>query len=458
MLRRLLCFLLAVAACAGATPTPTPATPPPSAPRPALAAGGDAHDPDAIARRVVGQLAAREFAAVEARFDVRMQDGLPVAKLEVVWDQLQTAAGAFERIASSSTKDANGAHVVSVVTQFARARLVLLISLDDAGRIGGFFVRPGETAADWQPPLYARLDAIEDRAVTVTVGPRALPGTLTVPHGAGPFPAVVLVHGSGPSDADETIGAIKVFKDLALGLASRGVAVLRYEKRTHADSAAVRTQREEVEDAAHAAVALLRATRGIDARRIALLGHSQGGYLAPRIAKADPAIRGLIIFAGPTRPLEDSLLAQARYLAARSPADDKLAALVAGAEQFKQAVESPALKPDDTIALPTGGSAPGSYFLDVRGYHPEQVAASLAIPIAVLQGERDYQVTVADDLAAWKAALGQRKTAVFHSYPTANHAFVAGTGASTPDEYNRPGHVDARVIDDLVAWLTALGK
>ncbi|HMG56781.1 MAG TPA: alpha/beta fold hydrolase, partial [Kofleriaceae bacterium] len=311
---------------------------------------------------------------------------------------------------------------------------------------------------DWQPPLYARLDAIEDRAVTVTVGPRALPGTLTVPHGAGPFPAVVLVHGSGPSDADETIGAIKVFKDLALGLASRGVAVLRYEKRTHADSAAVRTQKEEVEDAAHAAVALLRATRGIDARRIALLGHSQGGYLAPRIAKADPAIRGLIIFAGPTRPLEDSLLAQARHLAAQSPTDDKLAALVAGAERFKQAVESPALKPDDTIALPTGGSAPGSYFLDVRGYHPEQVAASLAIPIAVLQGERDYQVTVADDLAAWKAALGQRKTAVFHSYPTANHAFVAGTGASTPDEYNRPGHVDARVIDDLVAWLTALGK
>jgi len=76
----------------------------------------------------------------------------------------------------------------------------------------------------------------------------------------------------------------------------------------------------------------------------------------------------------------------------------------------------------------------------------------------VLQGERDYQVTVADDLAAWKAALGQRKTAVFHSYPTANHAFVAGTGASTPDEYRRPGHVDARVIDDLAAWLTALGK
>lgn len=452
--------VVVVAACAGAgAPAPSSQVSPN---RPAAVPGDAAVDagaagPEVVARALVERLAAHDFAAVTARFDDRMAAGLPRAKLEAVWTQIETGAGAFDRVESARIQDSGGFHVVSLTARFARARLVLLISIDDAGRVGGFFIRPGEQAADWQPPPYARLDAIEDRAVTVTAS-RALPGTLTLPRGAGPFPAVVLVHGSGPEDADETIGAIKVFKDVALGLASRGIAVLRYEKRTHADAAGVRTQKEEVDDAAHAAVALLAATPGIDARRIVLLGHSQGGYLAPRIARADPAIRGLVILAGPTRALQDSLLAQARYLAALSPADDQLRAFVAAAQQFKHAVENPALEPDDAVALPTGGTIPGAYFLEVRGYHPEKVAASLAIPIAVLQGERDYQVTVADDFAAWKAALGKRRTVVFHSYPDANHAFVAGTGMATPAEYSRPGHVEAKVIDDLAAWITALRR
>jgi len=86
------------------------------------------------------------------------------------------------------------------------------------------------------------------------------------------------------------------------------------------------------------------------------------------------------------------------------------------------------------------------------------VAAQLAIPIAVLQGERDYQVTVADDLAAWKAALGKRKAVAFLTYPDANHAFVAGTGPATPAEYSKPGHVEDKVIDDLATWVNALPK
>lgn len=222
--------------------------------------------------------------------------------------------------------------------------------------------------------------------------------------------------------------------------------------------AGVRTQKEEVDDAAHAAIALVKATPGIDARRIVLLGHSQGGYLAPRIARADPAIRGLVILAGSTRPLEDSILAQLKYLAALTPADPQLSSLIGDAEKFKQAVESPALKPDDSLTSPISGDIPGAYFLEVRDYHPEKVAASLAIPIAILQGERDYQVTVADDFAAWKAALGKRKNVAFYTYPDANHAFVGGTGPSTPAEYSRPGHVEDKVIDDLATWIAALRK
>ena len=132
---------------------------------------------------------------------------------------------------------------------------------------------------------------------------------------------MVLVHGSGPNDRDETIGANKPFRDLAWGLATRSIAVLRYEKRTKqypgklmATGVGQFTAQEESIDDALSAVGQLRGTEGIDPKRIFVLGHSLGGTLAPRIGQADPKITGLIIMAGSTRPLEDMVVEQTRYL------------------------------------------------------------------------------------------------------------------------------------------------
>ena len=131
----------------------------------------------------------------------------------------------------------------------------------------------------------------------------------------------MLVHGSGPNDRDETILANKPFRDLAWGLASKGIAVLRYEKRTKEHSAKLMadgivnfTVKEETTDDALSAAAQLRVTDGIDPKRIFVLGHSLGGTLAPRIGQADPHLAGLIILAGATRPLEDLMVEQTRYL------------------------------------------------------------------------------------------------------------------------------------------------
>ncbi len=99
-------------------------------------------------------------------------------------------------------------------------------------RLSGLSMRPPAPEVPYAPPDYAVAGAYTEREVTVGSGEWALPGTLTMPAGPGRFPAVVLVHGSGPNDRDETFGPNKTFKDLALGLASRGVAVLRYDKRT----------------------------------------------------------------------------------------------------------------------------------------------------------------------------------------------------------------------------------
>jgi len=411
------------------------------------------------ARDLVGKLVAHDFAGAVATFDDQMTAALPLEKLQGVWSQVESQAGAFQRIESVEVKPTGSgdARLALVRASFEHAPLLFRIAFRGSDRVAGFFIAPGDTAAAWQPPTYAKLDAFEEKPVLLGASP-VLPGTLTMPKGTKPVPVVVLVHGSGPNDRDETIGALKVFKDLAFGLASRGVAVLRYDKRTHVEpTATVRTQKDEVEDAAHAAVAMVQTQPGVDASRVVLVGHSQGGYLAPRIAKADPAIKGLVLLAASTRALEDSLVAQLAYLTTLDPSDAKLASAMEQAKHFKAVVESPSLKPDDAVAVPFASSTiPGSYFLDVRDYHPEKVAAALGIPMLVLQGERDYQVTVADDFGAWNAALAHKKNATLRTYPGLNHAFATGDGPPSPADYAKAGHVDQSVVDDIAAWVSAL--
>ncbi len=155
----------------------------------------------------------------------------------------------------------------------------------------------------------------------MTIGADAwkLGGTLLVPTGKPPFPAVVLVHGPGPNDRDESIYSNKIFADLAEGLASRGIAALRYDKRTKIYAAKMSemdytVQQETVEDAVRAA-ALLRRQPEIDPNRIFIIGHSLGGYLAPRIADRDGRLAGLVFLAANARPVEIMALEQNEYIA-----------------------------------------------------------------------------------------------------------------------------------------------
>jgi hypothetical protein len=407
---------------------------------------------EARARAFIDELAKHDFASATKTFDEKMLAGLPKEKLEKVWSQLEAQTGELKSVDAIEMKDAEGVRIALAKVTFAKAPAVLRVVFDARHRITGFFMTPPDTAAAWTPPSYASPALFEEKPIAVGTSP-SLPGVLTLPKDAKNVPAVVLVHGSGPNDQDETIGAIKVFKDLAWGLASRGVAVLRYDKRTRIDGSNVKTQKDEVEDAAHMAVALLAARPEIDPKRIALLGHSQGGNLAPRIAKGDPAIKRLVVFAGSTRPLEDAVVAQTKYIMTLAPNNAALADQLKAAELFKTTVTSPSLKPDDRVAL-FGASIPGAYFLDVRGYHAEAVAAQLTIPILVMQGERDYQVTLADDFPAWKKALAGKKNATLKTYPGLTHTFTAAGDPPSPADYTKPVHVDEKVIEDLAAFLS----
>jgi dienelactone hydrolase len=373
------------------------------------------------ARSFLADVAEGKWAAAVRLFDARMAREMPEDRLASFWQQMLAIEGTWVGIEHLSTDRAAVSAVVAADLRFSR-------------------------------PAYVDLGAFEEREVMVGSSP-ALPGVLTLPKGAAPVPAVVLVHGSGPSDRDETIGGTKVFRDLSLGLATRQIASMRYDKRTFVDPRGVVTEKEEVIDGALAAIALLRSTPGIDSSRVVIVGHSQGGALAPRIAQLDGGVAGIVVLAGPTRPVEVATLAQAEYLRAMNPGKETLEQLLAQSREFKTQVEASDLRPDTKVEIPGGGSALGAYFLAARGYHPETLAASLPCPILVIQGGRDYQVTEQDDFSRWRAALAGDVRATLRTYPELDHRLVAGEGPSSPAQYSVPAHVDARVVVDIVSWI-----
>ena len=310
------------------------------------------HEKDAVA--IAKALVKGDYGAVAARFDARMKAALPVEKLRATCESVAASAGKFTRLRDPRAVAVEGFDGVIVTLDFERATFDLRLVFGRDGKVAGLFILPGQRS-DWRPPDYGAATLAE---VPVKVGPRSLPGTLTLPWGNGPFPAVVLVHGSGPHDADETIGPNRPFADLALGLAAAGVASLRYEKRTRARPGefviekAYTVEEEAVADAV-AAVELAASAPAIDPRRVFVVGHSLGGFLAPRIAGRSPKVAGIVLLAGPTRRLEDIIVDQQRYLAGQD------STAVARAEAFAAAVRDPKLGPTDKVEV-LGMTVPGA--------------------------------------------------------------------------------------------------
>lgn len=407
---------------------------------------------------VLAELALRDDAdALYRAFSAKMQGALSLERFRAILAQVVDALGPNARSETISVAS-QGADVVRIGLRGERGAFHLQLAFKrDSGDLEGLLFTPASAKEpDPAPPPYADGARYHEVTLALTAPGRApLPATLTLPNVSTPVPAVVLVHGSGPQDRDETVGANRPFRDLALGLATRGIAVLRYEKRTFGanvsslSDAAKITIDEETTDDAVAACQLLLNTQAIDPKRVFVVGHSQGGMLAPRIAAREPRVRGLVLLAAPARPIEDLMLEQQRYLARFEPAAlgalpemEREVARVKAAELARQ-------KPQ-TIVL----GAPVSWWLSLRGYSPVDALVQLGKPSLILQGARDFQVT-SSDLALWSAAVSGKPWATVRELPELNHLFESGTGASTPAEYQHPSHVDADVVTAIAEWISA---
>ena len=389
---------------------------------------------------------------VHSHFDDKAKEAISPEILAEGWKSANDALGEFEYLEDAKTQSNPEYDVVTVGAQFKKARAeIFVVFHSGSDRIAKFQMKPVAPPPDPAPPSYAHPDMYEEQPALVGKGERALPATLTIPKGKGPFPGVILVHGSGPHDRDETVEAQRPFRDIALGLASRGIAVLRYEKRTYGKNAATLaavlphlTVREETVDDAIDAIHTLRAADRIDQKRIYVIGHSLGAMLAPMIVEKDRSVAGMIVLAGPARPFEDVILEQLT----RGPAPPGSAA-AAEADALREKVAR-VKSPDLTAETPSSElplAIVGSYWLALRGYDPVARAAKLAKPILVLRGENDVQV-LHEDFAMWQAKLGKSKFATLAEIPGVGHLYTEGA-------YDKPIHVVEPVITQMADWILA---
>lgn len=376
--------------------------------------------------------------SIYACFDAKMQQAISSSQLKDMWTQVEQQLGPLEKEKEWKQDAIDGTVVYYTDLKFQRAPLRLLVTFNADNKVSGLRLL---SVPPEEKPLVAPFDSVhlEESPIEVVSGNYKLPGTLTRPKGKTHLPIIILVHGSGPQDRDGSIGPNKIYRDIAWGLAAQGIAVLRYDKRTYVYGKAsvpegkeITPDEEVVEDAV-SACQLAASLPFIDKRKVFIAGHSLGGLLAPLIATRCPSVTGLILLAAPSRPQDDILKEQIRYLGSlNGNTDEKLLA-----QQYQQ----------------IKAAAPQIYWDYLDKYAPVMTACSLSVPMLFLQGERDYQVTM-QDFAMWKLGMFGKTNATFQSYPTLNHCFMEGTGKSTPMEYNHPARVYGKVMEDIAKWVT----
>ncbi|PFE49179.1 alpha/beta hydrolase [Bacillus cereus] len=340
------------------------------------------------------------------------------------------------------------------------ATIPLLLKFTPGGKVDEVGVRTPPESYIIPQPSYDQPASYKEREIVIGSSTYPLPATLTVPkHKPGEkVPVVVLVHGAGIHDRDSTYLGTKILRDIAVGLSSNGIAVLRYEKRTfeHAlkmSAEPVTLDRDTTDDAIYAAKSAAQ-QEGIDSNNIFILGHSQGAGTMPRILSKAPSslVRGSILLAPPARPLTDTAIDVSQYLGAPKEVIDELK------RQFAFILD-PTFDPDHP---PAGYNFPfpsPHFMYDVTRWRPVEEAKSRKEPLLILQGARDYQVTVKEDYTKWQEGLSNRRNVQFKEYPQLNHFFTEGDGElSLPSEYEIPANVPEYVIQDIITWVNETKK
>jgi pimeloyl-ACP methyl ester carboxylesterase len=404
--------------------------------------------------------------SVSATIDIQGATGLSLQQVRYDPPTLH-----FELPAGAGLATFDGTHAGdSISGEFKQSGLTGTFVLAPPAAGGG-----GATATDSLP---YRIEDLTFQNDSVT-----LAGTLTIPEGRAPVPAVVLVSGSGPQDRDETLFGFKPFLILADHLTRNGIAVLRYDDRGVGGSGGNILDATSADFAgdALAGVRLLAGRADVDATRVGIVGHSEGGIVAPIAANRSDQVAFIVTLAGTALSGADILLEQGRLIAlAEGAADTALAkqremqeqlfgairtgegwetVRQAAEEQIRSALEQlPAEQrnaiadPETYIAAQVQGQMQylqSNWFAFFLDHDPATTLAQVSVPVLAIYGGKDLQVPADLNRQALEGAM-RGKDLTVRIFPNANHLFQPA-GSGSPSEY---AQLEKRFVDDLLPTVT----
>ncbi|MCL2276675.1 MAG: lysophospholipase [Treponema sp.] len=306
----------------------------------------------------------------------------------------------------------------------------------------------------------------EEKIIIGKDGKYPLNGILSLPENiASALPAVVLVHGSGSHDMDETILKVnKPFRDIGEYLPTKGIAVLRYNKRTFTygrqmvkekDFPSFTVKDETIQDALFAAD-LLRNDSRINPEKIFIIGHSLGGMLAPRVDNEGGNFAGLILMGSSPRSLVDIIISQQDDLLKQS---GKLLQFLINKQfaSFRKKFDAMAnMTKEEAMNAKFAGPNRMWYLKELEDNPVAKFLLPLEKPVLIMQGEKDVQVTADKDFALYKEICAGKKNVEFKLYPGLNHLFMKsayGTIKNIQKEYKIPGKMETIVMDDIAEFI-----
>lgn len=363
--------------------------------------------------------------------------------------------GAIKSIEVSKVEKIKDDYAVEYKTTFETAGVMTLrIALTPEGKVMGYFLQPYK-----EVKKEVASDKYKSEEVTIGSDPWKLPGTLLMPNDSkGKLKVVVLVHGTGANNRDEDIMGNAPFRDIARGLAERGIAVLKYDKRNFVygpenEGWKGNTTPETLTvDDAIEAVNYLKSRDEIDPNGIFVLGHSIGGYYMPKIYERESDLAGYISLAGTIKDtFEDLVMYQGDYLTKLDgKIDDEDKKIL---DQFETDYANiKELKSGKEVTAETMFGYPHEYWLSLKEYNPVKIMQTIDKPMLIVQGSNDYQVP-ALYYEYYKSELSDKKNFEFKLYDGLTHLFMEGE--PTPEAYSTKGHVDEKVIEDIAEWIKA---
>ena len=422
--------------------------------------------PESVARAYVQLLIDGKYEESETMLSDEMIAFFEAAGgTEVVMQAVYAQIGAFQSIVSADFLGSqDGYQVVLVTVATDQNGALVQIVIDGDGNVATMLASP---AVEVEDPIAPPKGFVETEIEIDAGTGYPLEGRLVKPEKADKkVPLIVLIQGSGATNYDEIAGANRVFGQLAYGLAERGIATLRYDKRTYAypeigADPAFSVKDEYVEDVL-AAVKFAGTVEGIG--EVYILGHSQGGMLAPMFLAEGADAAGMILFAGSPRSLldiiEDQLAENIAYYEA--------AGLTAQAEEIRTALEdgktarealSTMTENDAKKAGDLYGMFGAYYALILEKYDALSTITELEAPTLILQGGADRQVLADVDYQLYLDALSDEDYVSFKLYEGLNHMFMPGQAANIVEaflEYNTKSQIPAGVFDDIAAWIAGL--